>query len=136
MGDRANIVVKHEEKSFVHIYVHSAGYALPALLHKALTENPGDWGDPAYLTAKIAQALMGELSSVGIASVAQDNDRKVLLVDPFMRRDVTVWASGRYEEWDTNPPDDDAKPLHRWTFQEFVNRSPEWLVKTIHGVTL
>lgn len=134
MGDRANIIVRHEEKSFVHIYVHCAGYSLPALLHEALKKNPDDWTDPAFLTAKIAEVVMREHSLAGIASLSQDNERDVLLVDPFMRSDVTVWRARRYDEWDDTPPSDDERPRFRWTFAEYIAQEPAALVKLIHGI--
>ena len=135
MGDRANIVVK-QGKSFVHIYTHTAGYTLPMLLHKALKNSRDDWKDPAFLTAKIAEQIFVELSLVGISSSCQDNERKVLLVDPFERCDVTIWPRSRYDRWDEEPPGDDEKPLHRWTFDEYIDQTPEALVKQIHGIDL
>jgi len=120
MGDRGNIVVRHGDGQFVHIYSHWRGSDLHRVLHEVLSVDDS-LRDEAYLTHRIAVAVSklcgGE--SVGISCRYQDNEQPVFMVDPE-NGTVTKWSSRRYMTWDTAPPTADEVPLQRWTFAEYV----------------
>lgn len=120
MGDRGNIVVKHGEGQYIHLYTHWHGSELERILRGVIAE----WDsldDETYLTGLIVDAMIdvGHHDPVGISARAQDNERPVLLVDPS-KRTVTKWPVSRYDAWNKQPPGDDETPMASWTFEEFV----------------
>lgn len=50
MGDRRNIVIKHNDQCSVALYSHWDGSNLPWILARALTDGAMRYTDPAYFT--------------------------------------------------------------------------------------
>lgn len=50
MGDRRNVIVKHDQERAVALYTHWSGSNLPGTLARGLTAGKGRWDDAVYLT--------------------------------------------------------------------------------------
>jgi len=104
MGDRANVLVKYDDKdSGVYLYTHWGGSDLPSTLQQALKKRER-WDDSQYLTRIIFCTMVGQdwdgTTGYGISSMVGDGDDRVLEVNV---EDATVSFGGK-----------------TWTFEEFV----------------
>lgn len=50
MGDRRNVIVKHDQERAVALYTHWGGSELPRDLARGLSAGKGRWDDATYLT--------------------------------------------------------------------------------------
>lgn len=122
MGDRGNIVIRHDAKRLVYVYTHWHGHEIQGILADVL-RGDAPKNDHAYITARIVVAMHERcMGDVGVAPCTQDNERPVLLVDPTAGT-VTTWRASEYDSWDESPPDPSKEtPLRSETFAEFVAR--------------
>jgi hypothetical protein len=58
MGDRRNVVVKHDQERAVALYTHWGGSDLPATLANALKRGESRWDDSTYLTRIIFSEMI------------------------------------------------------------------------------
>jgi hypothetical protein len=85
MGDRANVLVKADDKdSGVYIYTHWSGEELPKLVQKALAKE-WRWDDAQYLTRIIYDTVVGKEfgteTGFGISTQVGDGDDRVIEVN-------------------------------------------------------
>ena len=84
MGNRANIVVKEDEKdSGVYFYTHWGGYNLPIILQDALKRKER-WYDHSYLARiifceMVKDEIDGE-TGYGISTCLTDNENPIITV--------------------------------------------------------
>ena len=119
MGNRGNILVKHGESSYVHVYTHFKGDRLPGVIRHVLSSDDMTI-DVAYLTRLVVLAMGDDddYSGVGISPRRQDNENDIFVIDPE-NREIQRWSAERYERWDEAPPIPGEKPLETWTFDAF-----------------
>ena len=94
MGDRANIaVLQGNGDGAVVLYTHSGGYALPEMLHTAISRRVR-WDDTQYLTRIIFDAMtdgcQGDETGFGITTKVWDNSYPIIVVDPAKQSIYTV----------------------------------------------
>ncbi len=136
MGDRANIVIRHQAQGqfpggCIWLYTHHGGHGLPLRLQKALAKQ-WRWADPSYLTRIIYDELSkghhGAETSFGISLSPADNSYHLLLVDTaeqtvkLLAREYADRETGaRSWKLPEHPPSVDRPVLKCWTYQEYVD---------------
>jgi hypothetical protein len=120
MGDRANILVKADDKdNGVYLYSHWSGSRLPKILGAALGRRLR-WNDTPYLTRIIFDQMVGENQGgeigFGISSFPGDGMSRVLIVN---------CEKNSVKEANMDSP---SYPHihHEWTFDEFLESPQEW----------
>jgi len=104
MGDRANILVKEDEKnSGVYLYSHWNGTNLPRTLQRALSKK-WQWDDAQYLSRIIFDCMTehchGEEGGYGITSGVWDGEGRIVKVK-VTEQEVSIGSK-------------------TWTFDEFI----------------
>ena len=83
MGDRANVIIKQDEKEApVVIYSHWGGTSLEnGALEGAISKAEGRVGDPHYFTAILVNDLMDAGLVSGIGTSLDDNEHPIMVVN-------------------------------------------------------
>lgn len=111
MGDRANILVKEDERdSGVYLYTHYGGSNLPQTLQKALAKK-WRWDDSEYLTRIIFDCMsngcQGQETGFGISTTVGDGEDRIAEVD-VNKQEVHIGSE-------------------TWSFEEFIGlANPKW----------
>lgn len=63
MGDRRNVIVKHDDERAVALYTHWTGSELPQTLARGLGAGRSRWNDPIYLTRIIFCNMVASMDS-------------------------------------------------------------------------
>jgi len=107
MGDRANILVKEDDKmSGIFLYTHWGGYKLPEVLKAALIRGEDRWDDAPYLTRIIfCEMVRGkelETTGYGISTMESDWNNPLITVNVLeqtVERDGEIYSFENYTKF-------------------------------------